>query len=31
MVIWRVSDATIAAMRADDDVRKPLDGTAPPN
>ena len=31
MVIWRFPDATIAAMRADDDVRKPLDGTAPPN
>jgi hypothetical protein len=31
MVIWRFSDATIAAMRADDDVRKPLDGTACPS
>jgi len=27
MVIWRFSDATIAAMPADDDVRIPLDGT----
>jgi hypothetical protein len=26
MVIWRFSDATIAAMPADDDVRIPLDG-----